>query len=224
MSELLGNIRCRSGRPRLRALPAAIVCVGAILSGCSDAPSASGAAAERVYKVEVAPTDRQDVSVHVNAVGTVYASAQAEIRPMVDGIVDEIFYERGSTVERGQMLVRLDDRKAVARVQLSKATLDNARARMSVADRNLHRAQRLFDVARLRVLGQDHGIARFAMESGGVLQMILGDPDRALKFLRAKLGKSLRIPELPVVIVAETVKPPRPQAALDRFLTLLGGD
>ena len=145
MSGLFGNIRCRSGRPRLRALPAAIVCVAAILSGCSDAPSASGAAAERVYKVEVAPTDRQDVSVHVNAVGTVYASAQAEIRPMVDGIVDEIFYERGSTVERGQMLVRLDDRKAVARVQLSKATLDNARARMSVADRNLHRAQRLFD-------------------------------------------------------------------------------
>jgi len=82
-------------------------------------------------------------------------------------------------------------------------------------------AQRLFDVARLRVVGQDHGIGRFALESGGVLQMTMADPDRALPFLRRKLGRKLRLPEGPVAIHADPVRPPRPVAALARYLELL---
>ncbi|MCK6460769.1 MAG: transcription-repair coupling factor, partial [Planctomycetes bacterium] len=82
--------------------------------------------------------------------------------------------------------------------------------------------QRLFDVARLRIAGQEHGIARFSMEKDGTLQMSLADPARALPFLRAKLGRSLRLPEERRAIVAEPVKPPDPARALARFLELLG--
>ncbi|MFI5402162.1 MAG: TRCF domain-containing protein, partial [Planctomycetota bacterium] len=81
--------------------------------------------------------------------------------------------------------------------------------------------ERLFDVARLRILGQEHGIARFSMEKGGTLQMTMLDPVRALPFLRARLGRSLRLPEPPLAIVAEPVKPAVPQRALARFLELL---
>jgi hypothetical protein len=81
--------------------------------------------------------------------------------------------------------------------------------------------ERLFDVARLRVLGQEHGIARFSMERGGTLQMTILDPVRALPFLRGKLGRSLRLPEPPLAIVAEPVRPAAPERALARFLELL---
>jgi transcription-repair coupling factor (superfamily II helicase) len=81
---------------------------------------------------------------------------------------------------------------------------------------------RLFDVARLRVIGQEHGIARFAMEKGGVLQMTILDPARALPFLRSKLGRSLRQPQEGTAIVAEPQKPADPARALARFLELLG--
>ena len=77
-------------------------------------------------------------------------------------------------------------------------------------------------MARLRILGQDHGIGRFAMEVGGVLQMTISDEEKALPFLRQKLKGSLRQPEEGIAIVAEPVRPARPDAALDEFLRLLG--
>jgi transcription-repair coupling factor (superfamily II helicase) len=83
-------------------------------------------------------------------------------------------------------------------------------------------ARRLFDVARLRIIGQDHGIARFGMESGGVLQMAISDPGRALPFLRRKLKGSLRLPERNIAIVGEPMRPARSMTALATYLQLLG--
>ncbi len=81
--------------------------------------------------------------------------------------------------------------------------------------------KRLFDVARLRILGQEHGVARFSMERDGTLQMTVADPGRALPFLRGKLGRSLRQPRDGLAIVAEPVRPASPERALARFLDLL---
>jgi len=83
-------------------------------------------------------------------------------------------------------------------------------------------AELLFEIARLRVIGQDHGIARFALETGGVLQMTLLNLDLALPFLRSRLKKSLRQPEPLIALVAEPVRPPSARAALETYLRLLG--
>jgi len=77
-------------------------------------------------------------------------------------------------------------------------------------------------VARLRVLGQDHGLGRFSMETGGVLQIAYFDEARALPFLRRKLGRSLRLPQEGLAVVAEPAEPPAPRAALAAFLSRLG--
>ncbi len=79
----------------------------------------------------------------------------------------------------------------------------------------------LFDVARLRILGQDHGILRFALEKNGVLQMALLDERKAVPFLRSRLGASLRLPEEGVAILAEPLRPPDPRRALGEFLRRL---
>jgi len=83
-------------------------------------------------------------------------------------------------------------------------------------------ARLLFDVGRLRVLGQDHGIGRFSLETGGVLQIAYFDADRALPFLRGKLARSLRLPQEGLAVVAEPVEPHTPRAALAAFLARLG--
>ena len=82
-------------------------------------------------------------------------------------------------------------------------------------------ARLLLDIARLRVVGQEHGIARFALEKGGVLQMTLRDPAKATPFLRQRLRAELRLPEAGLAIVASPVRPGDAGAALYRFLELL---
>jgi len=82
----------------------------------------------------------------------------------------------------------------------------------------------LVDVARLRVLGQTHGIRRFSLERGGVLQMSMREPEVALPFLRGRLGRSLRQVDDRLVVIAEPVSPPSPKAALEAFLRRLADD
>jgi len=115
------------------------------LCACGGESPSAGVAPERVYKVEVMPALSEDVAVRLSAVGTVVASAHAAISPQVDGLVSEIVYDRGSRVETGETLIRLDDRKAAASVALAAATLDNARALQRVSARNLVRARDLIE-------------------------------------------------------------------------------
>ena len=55
-----------------------------------------------------------------------------------------------------------------------------------------------------------------------MLQMTMSDPNKALPFLRERLGRSLRLPEGLLAIVAEPVRPAKGAAALAKFLELLG--
>ncbi|MDL0432923.1 efflux RND transporter periplasmic adaptor subunit [Marinobacter sp. TBZ242] len=72
----------------------------------------------------------------VNAVGNLRALDQVELTTEVSGRVVEMNLDSGKRVERGQLLLRLDDRQARADLQVAEATLADAR-------RQFERAQRL---------------------------------------------------------------------------------
>lgn len=72
----------------------------------------------------------------VNAVGNLRAREQVELTVEVSGRVVEKNLDSGKRVSRGQLLLRLDDRQAVADLQVAEATLADAR-------RQFERAQRL---------------------------------------------------------------------------------
>ena len=79
----------------------------------------------------------------------------------------------------------------------------------------------LFDVGRLRILGQQQGIARFSLETGGVIQLGLLEERKAIRFLRGKLGNSLRLPREALAVIAEPANPPTPRQALADLLSRL---
>ena len=79
----------------------------------------------------------------------------------------------------------------------------------------------LFDVGRLRILGQQQGIARFSLETGGVIQLGLLDEQKSVRFLRSKLGNSLRLPREALAVIAEPADPPTPRQALKDLLRRL---
>jgi membrane fusion protein (multidrug efflux system) len=93
--------------------------------------------------VETAEIQTEDVRITIDAVGTVRASEEAEIRPQVDGVIAEILFKEGKDVERDALLVRLDDRKARAKLNLAEAARDSARAKLQLSKQRLTRHESL---------------------------------------------------------------------------------
>ncbi len=131
--------RCRAPLLRLAAtslLLAACACGG-------EPQASSNELHERILPVIAAKAGTADLRETIEAVGTLYAAARAEIRPQVDGIISAFGFKEGETVESGRELVSLDDSKAAASRSLAKAKLDSAEARLDVARDRLERSKRL---------------------------------------------------------------------------------
>lgn len=92
---------------------------------------ASGPPMVEAVKVEVAPA-----LTTVEAVGTLVSNEAVTLRPEVSGRISEINFVEGTPVKSGAVLVKLDS-------SIEEAELDQARARLSLAESNLDRAREL---------------------------------------------------------------------------------
>jgi membrane fusion protein, multidrug efflux system len=86
--------------------------------------------------VEVAPVRIAPAETTVTAVGTLRSYESSILRPEVSGRVTKIQFEEGAPVERGEILVKLDD-------DVETAELAQAEAALALAKANLQRAQEL---------------------------------------------------------------------------------
>lgn len=69
-------------------------------------------------------------------VANIQANEMVDIKAEIDGVVQEILFEEGQQVEKGQLLVRLDETKLAA-------TLAQAEANFKLSEANFARAQQL---------------------------------------------------------------------------------
>lgn len=70
---------------------------------------------------------------------------RVEMRVLESGIVDEVAVQVGQQVEKGDLLLRMDQREAKARLLEAKARAARAKVSAEDAQRELDRAQELFD-------------------------------------------------------------------------------
>src|SRR5262245_57046824 len=107
------------------------------LLACGRADSQAGSASggpTPVRVMVVAPTaSQQDLAV----TGTVEALESAEVRPEAAGPVQSIGFDHGQAVKAGDVLVRLRDAEA-------RAAVDEAEARLALANAQLERTKVLF--------------------------------------------------------------------------------
>jgi len=87
----------------------------------------------------------------VDVAGRTAASAVAEIRPQVSGIIEKRVFEEGSRVNAGDVLYRIDARTY-------QATLDAAKADQARAEASVPSAQAKFD--RYQELGNVNGVSK----------------------------------------------------------------
>ena len=102
------------------------------------APVAAGpaASAQRVPAVEVAKVTAATLVDEAQSVGSLRSRQGVMIRPEVAGRVKAILFSEGQRVQKGQLLVQLDD-------QLQAAQVAQAKAEMSIAEANHKRNQDL---------------------------------------------------------------------------------
>lgn len=108
-----------------------------LLAQCStgkDDASKGGQKAKAAVPVAVATSSKKTVPVEIVATGHVEASATAEIRSQVTGILKSVHFKEGEEVKAGDLLFTIDPRpfaanlaKAEAGLAKGKAELDNAR-------------------------------------------------------------------------------------------------
>src|SRR5947207_5856745 len=115
-----------------------IVMTGCLaVAGCKKQAAAGAAGGIPPVQVITVEARRQTVWESLSSPGTIAANEQVEIKAETDGIVQEINFDEGERVEKGRMLVKLDETKLAASVA-------EAEANLKLSQANNDRAQQLF--------------------------------------------------------------------------------
>ena len=110
-------------------------------AGCSQQPAMQQQEAE----VGVVTLKAEPVTISTSLSGRTAATAVAEVRPQVDGIVQSRLFEEGSLVKAGQPLYQIDSRLYKASLDTSRAQLESAQADLYTADAKARRYRTLGD-------------------------------------------------------------------------------
>lgn len=133
-----------------------LVCMFA--SGCKSRPAGPPMGPTEVSVVTVQP---QSLALTTELPGRIAAHLTAEIRPQVNGIVKNRFFEEGALVHQGQLLYQIDPASYQASWEQAKASLASAEANLPALQA---KANRYHDLVAIHAVGQqdyDDALASF---------------------------------------------------------------
>jgi len=131
-------------------------------SNASAAESKHEAPAMAPAKVTVAPVEQQTLAEHRELIGRVDARETVEIRPRVSGHIDDVRFQAGSIVKRGDILFVIDPRQYRAQVDLAAAAVERAKVRLDIAEREAKRTGQLLATRAVSVEESDTRNSRLA--------------------------------------------------------------
>jgi len=152
----------------LRSLAARLLVVVCVLAAGSGQAQQDGAQQDEApTPVTVITVTPQDVTLTSLLPGRVAASAQAEVRPQVNGIVTERLFDEGADVAEGDPLYQIDTATYEAAERQARARVAQAEAQLRAAERE---AKRLLELQSRNVASQqalDEAVsARDSAEAG----------------------------------------------------------
>ncbi|HVJ55928.1 MAG TPA: efflux RND transporter periplasmic adaptor subunit [Aliidongia sp.] len=93
--------------------------------------------------VAIAKVAKQDVPIELDGLGRVQAFNMVTVRTQVEGQIQNIAYQQGHDVNKGDLLVKIDPRIFQAKLEQDQAALARDKAHLENAMDNLHRFQPL---------------------------------------------------------------------------------
>lgn len=117
----------------------------------------------------VATAQKGDIGVYRDAIGTVTPIYTASIYNQVTGVITQVHYREGQTVEKGDPLVDIDPRQYEAQVESAQGALERDTNVLAQAKMDLDRYQRAWDrkaIAKqqlddqVKIVAQNEGLVR----------------------------------------------------------------
>lgn len=103
-----------------------LLCAGLIiLAGCTDKAVESTSSRERTVTVVVEPVSYSNEETRIEAVGTSRAMQSVTLTPVISGEVVAVSFEPGQRVEKGALLVQLDNRNEQLALELARIRLED---------------------------------------------------------------------------------------------------
>jgi len=108
-------------------------------------PAGPGAAAFQMpTPVRVVAARAEDMKVYIKALGTVTSYNTVTVRSKVDGELLKVLFQEGQLVKAGDLLVQIDPRPYQVALAQAQGTLEQNRAQLDNARRDLERYQTLY--------------------------------------------------------------------------------
>lgn len=138
---------------------ATALCVVAALVGIYIYLTREQKAAPELSTVITQKVTRENVGIYGEYVGRIRAQQFVEIRARVEGYLQKMMFNEGSTVDKGQLLFIIDQDLYRARLDKAKAQLKKDKAQALKAERDYERIQPLFEQNAASQLDLDNAIA-----------------------------------------------------------------
>jgi membrane fusion protein, multidrug efflux system len=184
------NALADSSMPAWRpAIPSFLLIISLVLAGCSgskEKQEKAGADAAAPVSVVVAPVIQQTVPIITEFAARTEARDTVELRARVEAFLEEIHFQEGRPVTKGQLLFTLDKRKYEAELQNAKAqlakakadlqfamekvTVESARAKLEQAKAELGKAD--LDVNRLEPLAKENAVPQQDLDNALTQQKV----------------------------------------------------
>ncbi|MCL5290135.1 MAG: efflux RND transporter periplasmic adaptor subunit [Firmicutes bacterium] len=165
----------------------ASVCLAA--AGCGSKSTApAGGGKGMAVPVAVQPVKRADIARELVVSGQLAGEQSVVVSPKITGKVDDVRFELGSRVARGDVLFTMDDTDIVAQVQQYEASVAASAARKKVAEQNRENASRQFE--RYNQLYEQGAISADTFESYKLKldQALSEEPESNLAQMEASLS------------------------------------
>lgn len=165
--------------------------------------------APQAMPVTVSVMKKEQLRLWSSFSGRLTAVDFVEIRPQVDGRIDEIRFDDGDHVEKDDVLFVIDPRPYSATAAEAQAALDGAKSQHELAEKELKRAEDLIKTEAIsqKVLDERRNAAQVAENTLAAAQALLDkaliDLDRA--YVKAPISGKVSRAEITVGNLVETV-------------------
>ncbi|UBQ36408.1 efflux RND transporter periplasmic adaptor subunit [Acinetobacter johnsonii] len=99
---------------------------------------------DKPVPVRVVPVQRQDLQVEIKAIGTVVPTHTVNVQTQVSGVLKQIYFKEGQTVQKGQLLAKVDPAPFQVALAQAEGTQQQNLAQLRNAETELARYQLLF--------------------------------------------------------------------------------